>query len=470
MTYLTSSEIKAHYDAQVAHKLDVKNSSITTRINWLKNLRATIIEHEHDIKEALYTDFRKNPIETDTTEIFATLLEIKAFIKNLNKWAKPQHVHSPLLFKTIAAKLIYEPKGNTLIITPWNYPFQLPMVHLVASVAAGNTVLLKLSEFSPNINAVIKKIISKTFEEKHVAIIVGEIAETTQLLGLKFDHIHFTGSPAVGKIVMSAAAEHLTDITLELGGKSPTFIDHNVNIREVVKNLIWAKFVNMGQTCIAPDYLLVDKKLEQTIEQVFKQELSIAFGCNIIDSPDLARIINKKQYDRLFSALDELKNTSTEWIVQGEHNERDLFIHPTLVKNMPMHSTIMQDEIFGPIFPIIYYNDVQEALDIVAVREKPLALYIFSENKEYTKHILANTSAGGTTINDAMVHILHPNLPFGGVNNSGIGQSLGVYGFKDFSHERAVAKVNIFPMTKLFWYPYTDRTRKLVDLMKKIFT
>ena len=469
MTYLSPSAIKALYDAQATHKSIVKGSSINTRIKWLKNLREAIINHEQEIKDALYSDFRKNPVETDTTEIFATLLEIKEFVKNLAKWAKPKRVSSPLMFKTIAGQLIYEPKGNTLIITPWNYPFQLPMVHLVASIAAGNTVILKLSEFSPNINAVIKKIISETFEPNHVAIVEGEIKETTQLLELKFDHIHFTGSPAVGKIVMAAAAKHLTDVTLELGGKSPSFIDHTVNVREVVKNLIWAKFVNMGQTCIAPDYLLVDARIEQEFEKTFKEEMNLAFGDNIAHSPDLARIINNKQYKRLFNALEELKNTNTSWVIQGTHKESELFIHPTIIKHMPMEATIMQEEIFGPILPIIYYKDIQEALDIVAGKEKPLALYIFSKSEAYINRVLANTSAGGTTVNDAMVHILHPNLPFGGVNNSGIGQSLGLYGFKDFSHERAVAKVNIFPMTKFFWYPYTDTTRKLVDLMKKFF-
>lgn len=469
MTYLSPSEIKVLYDAQVKHKYVVKSSSINTRINWLKNLRDAIIGHEQEIKDALYSDFHKNPLETDTTEIFATLLEIKSFVKSLAKWAKPKRVSSPLMFKTITGKLIYEPKGNTLIITPWNYPFQLPMVHLVASIAAGNTIMLKLSEFSPNINAVIQKIISQTFEPNHVAIVEGEIEETTQLLELKFDHIHFTGSPAVGKIIMAAAAKHLTDVTLELGGKSPSFIDHTVNVREVVKNLIWAKFVNMGQTCIAPDYLLVDARLEQEFEQIFKEEMAVAFGDDIISSPDLARIINKRQYDRLYKTLEELKSTDTEWVIKGIHIEDELFIHPTIIKHMPLDASVMQEEIFGPIFPIIYYKDVQEALEILSAKEKPLALYIFSKSDKYINHILANTSAGGTTINDAMVHILHPNLPFGGVNNSGIGQSLGLYGFKDFSHERAVAKVNIFPMTKFFWYPYTDTTRKLVSIMKKFF-
>lgn len=470
MTYLTDSAIKSLYEAQVSYKHMVKASSIKTRKNWLKNLRDAIIRYESDIKDALYADFRKNPIESDTTEIFATLIEIKEFLKNLDKWAKPKRVKSPILFKTIAGKLLYEPKGNTLIITPWNYPFQLPMVHLVASVAAGNTVILKLSEFSTHINQVIKKIISQIFAPEHVCVVEGEVEQTTQLLSLKFDHIHFTGSPAVGKIVMAAASKHLSDITLELGGKSPTFIDHSVDVREVVKNLIWAKFVNMGQTCIAPDYLLIDKRLETTFEEIFKEEVTKAFGQEMILSKDLARIINRKQYDRLSKALEELESTSTTWIVKGEHNPHELFIHPTLLKNMPLDATIMQEEIFGPIFPIVYYSKLEDAFELVNSKEKPLALYIFSKDNQYIQQVLNNTTAGGTTINDAMVHILHPNLPFGGVNHSGIGQSLGIYGFRDFSHERAVAEVKLFPMTKFFWYPYTTRTGQIVQLMKKYFT
>ncbi|MCA5004153.1 aldehyde dehydrogenase family protein [Sphingobacterium bovistauri] len=458
------------YNQQVKFKEECKETSVYNRVQLLKKLKATILHKEGEIKDAIYKDFRKSIIETETTEILTSILEINHFIKNLKKWTKSKSVGSSLMFASTSAKLLYEPKGNTLIITPWNYPFQLPLVHLIASVAAGNTVILKLSEFTPHINAVIKSIIIQVFVSNHVAIVEGEIEETTHLLALKFDHIHFTGSPAVGKIIMQAASKNLTDITLELGGKSPVFVDKNINIKEVVRNLLWAKFVNMGQTCIAPDYLLVDKAIEQEFDHAWKEEILNAFGINPIESNDLARIINTKQFDRLENYLNELKNSDTNWIVSGTNNKSDLFIHPTVLKNVPINCALMEDEIFGPILPIIYYQDIQQALQIVRSKEKPLALYIFSKKQDYINYVLGNTTAGGTTVNDAMLHIMHPNLPFGGVNNSGLGQSLGHYGFKSFSHERAVLKSNFFPMSKFFWYPYNNNTKKMLGYIKRIFT
>lgn len=469
MQKTTVEEIDAIYAEQVAYTNQVKQTSIDQRTTWLRSLKQMIRSKEEEIKAAIYKDFRKSPIETETTEILASLLEIDLFIKNLKRWSKPKFVNSSLLFASTKAKLQYEPKGNTLIITPWNYPFQLPMVHMLASVAAGNTVILKLSEFTPHINAVINDIISSLFERKHVAVMVGEVEETTHLLSLKFDHIHFTGSPNVGKIVMAAAAKHLTAVTLELGGKSPAFIDKTVNLRQTVKNIIWAKFVNMGQTCIAPDYLLIDKNIADEFEETIQQEIRSAFGTSAIASNDLARIINPKQYDRLASYVENLEASSTEWILKGENDREQLFLHPMVVKNMPLDSPIMQEEIFGPILPVIYYDKLEDALEIVAGKEKPLALYIFSKDKQYQDRVLQHTTAGGTTINDAMIHIIHPALPFGGVNNSGIGQSLGIFGFKAFSHERAVLEAKYFPMSKMFWYPYTSKTQKILSLFRKIF-
>lgn len=469
MQYTTIEHINNVYQTQLEFKTALKGSSIAERINWLKALRACILQKEIEIKEAIYKDFRKSAVETETTEILTSLLEINLFIKKLAHWAKPKPVGASLLFATTQAKLIYEPKGNSLIITPWNYPFQLPIVHLLASVAAGNTVMLKLSEFTPHTNQLLKEILLQVFDEQHVAVVQGAVAETTHLLSLKFDHIHFTGSPAVGKIVMAAAAKNLTAITLELGSKSPVFIDKNIHVTEVARNIIWAKFVNMGQTCIAPDYLLVDKSIEKEFDQALQEQMLRAFGEQAKDSVDLARINNERQFDRLLSYLEELKNSEAEYVVAGEHNKTSLFIHPTIVKKIPPKSRLMEDEIFGPILPIYYYSDVAKALEMVATKEKPLALYIFSKEQKYIDHILKNSTAGGTTINDALLHIMHPNLPFGGVNHSGIGQSLGIYGFKSFSHERAVLQSNYFPMSKLFWYPYTQTTQKMLLLIRKLF-
>lgn len=461
------AEIDHIYHVQQLHKSILKKSTSQQRVEWLIHLQLEIQEASLDIQQALYKDFGKSPIESDITEIFAVQQELKLVIKNLKSWMKTKFVHSPLLFKTIKGKLVYEPKGSTLIITPWNYPFQLPMMHLIASVAAGNTVILKPSEFTPHTNQILKKIISSVFKPAQVYIAEGAIEDTTYLLNLKFDHIHFTGSSSVGKKVMKSASVYLSDITLELGGKSPAFVHKDVEIRKVVKNLIWSKFVNAGQTCIAPDYLLIDRAIAAEFEQAIQTELIHAFGIDAQKSSDYARIINDKHFKKLQEALDEARQNEAVIIAGGHSDQSDRYFEPTVLTAVSLSAKLMQEEIFGPIFPVIYYNDVQEALDLVAAKEKPLALYIFSRDKTYTERIIQNTSAGGTCINDALVHILHPNLPFGGVNNSRIGQSFGWYGFKDFSHERSVADVRIMPLTKFFWYPYSAKTTQILSWMRK---
>ncbi|MHC8947706.1 aldehyde dehydrogenase family protein [Sphingobacterium hungaricum] len=456
------------YEKQLVHKSVLKQSLAEDRIKLLKKLLKSIENNSEQIKQALFLDFRKSPIETDITEIFAASFEIKEIIKNLAKWMRNQKVSNPLSFFSIKPYLHYEPKGNSLIITPWNYPFQLPISHFASSIAAGNTVILKLSEYSPHVNEVIASILKEIFKEEHVFVVNGAKEETTHLLSLKFDHIHFTGSSEVGKIVMAAASKNLSDITLELGGKSPVFIDKNVNVKQVVKNIIWAKFVNAGQTCIAPDYLIVDKQIQNEIEQTFKEELVRAFGENPKNSPDFARIINDKQFDRLVEGLNDARAIGAHLIAGGISDSKERYISPTIIRNVSQQNRLMVEEIFGPILPIIYVGQVNEGLNVVNRKEKPLALYIFSKDANYVEHVIRNTTAGGTCVNDAMVHILHPNLPFGGVNNSGIGQSLGWYGFKSFSHERAIAEARFMPMSKFFWFPYTDKTKSVLKWLRKV--
>uniref|UniRef100_UPI0033419891 aldehyde dehydrogenase family protein n=1 Tax=Dysgonomonas capnocytophagoides TaxID=45254 RepID=UPI0033419891 len=297
----------------------------------------------------------------------------------------------------------------------------------------------------------------------------GAVEETTHLLNLRFDHIHFTGSPKVGKIVMEAASKNLTDITLELGGKSPAVIDKNVNLKQVVKNLIWAKFINAGQTCIAPDYILAHRHQKQQIEELFRRELEEAFGTDALNSPDYARIINDKQFERLNNSLESAKQLGATIIAGGKTDAKLKFIAPTVVTNVALNNSLMTDEIFGPILPIVYYGQIQEAIDFINAKEKPLALYVFSKDSNFNKHVIRHTSAGSTCINDAVIQIMQPNLPFGGVNNSGIGQSTGRYGFKAFSHERAVADVKLFPVSSMFWYPYTEKTNKMLQWIRRLF-
>lgn len=468
MANTSISDIDNLYSVQAKHRETVKHSTAQQRTKWLEELLKAVLSNEDAIQKALYLDFHKSAMETAITEVFAVEHELKQIIKHLTKWMKDKSVGRSLLFPNVSAYLHYEAKGQVLIITPWNYPFQLPMVHLAVAIAAGNVTMLKLSEFAPNTNQVVRTIIEKIFKPEHVAVIEGEVTETTHLLNKRFDHIHFTGSPAVGKIVMQAASLHLADITLELGGKSPAIFDRNISLRKAIKNVIWAKFVNAGQTCIAPDYLLAPRQLKSEIEQLFKQELEHAFGENPQHSPDYARIINEKQYKRLSLALSDAKSLGGQVVAGGSLDERERYIAPTVLSNVATSNPLMTDEIFGPILPIIYYNQIAEAISFVNQKEKPLALYVFSQDNKFCKHVIRQTSAGSTCINDAMIQILHPNLPFGGVNNSGIGQSTGWYGFKSFSHERAVADVKLIPMSKMFWFPYTEKTYKLLKWIKRI--
>ena len=469
MAYNTLSEIDKIYQSQLKNKSAIKHSTAYKRIGWIKKLLDTINREEKAIEQALYQDFHKSGIETAITEILVVQLELKHIAKKLRGWMKDKNVRRSLVMPNVSAYLHYEPKGNALIITPWNYPFQLPLVHLAACIAAGNTAILKLSEFSPNSNQVLKKIIAEVFPTDHIAVIEGAVEETTHLLNLRFDHIHFTGSSKVGKIVMEAASKHLTDITLELGGKSPAIIDKNVNLRQVVKNLIWAKFVNAGQTCIAPDYILAHRHQKQQLEEIFKAEIEEAFGKDGFNSPDYARIINEKQFERLNQALDSAKQLGANIIAGGKTDGKTKYIAPTVVSNVAANNPLMTDEIFGPILPIVYYAQIQEAIDFINAKEKPLALYVFSKDSNFNKHLIRNTSAGSTCINDAVIQIMQPNLPFGGVNNSGLGQSTGWYGFKAFSHERAVADVKILPLSSMFWYPYTEKTSRMLQWIRRLF-
>jgi len=469
MAYTSLSEINKIYQLQVHNKSTIKHSTAEKRIAWIKKLLHAINTEEKAIEQALYQDFHKSGIETAITEILAVQLELKHIIKNLKGWMKDRSVGRSLMMPNVKAYLHYEPKGNTLIITPWNYPFQLPLVHLASSIAAGNTVILKLSEFSPNSNAVIKKLISELFPQDHVAVIEGAVEETTQLLNYRFDHIHFTGSAKVGKIVMEAASKNLTGITLELGGKSPAIIDKNVNLKQVVKNIIWAKFVNAGQTCIAPDYVLAHRHQKNQLEDIFREELIEAFGSDALNSPDYARIINAGQFERLREGLENAKTLGAKIISGGSTVEKLNYIEPTIITNVAATNPLMTDEIFGPILPIVYYSQIQEAIDFINKKEKPLALYVFSKDSNFNKHVIRHTSAGSTCLNDAMIQIMHPKLPFGGVNNSGIGQSTGRYGFKSFSHERAVADVKMMPLSSMFWFPYTEKTNKMLQWIRRLF-
>jgi len=448
-------DIKSVFDLQQIHKFDLRKTNAKSRIAKLKKLKDALVHAEEDIYVALEQDLRKNRFEAALTELYFTYAEIDHAVKRLSSWMKPKSVKKTISNFLASNKIYYEPKGVCLIIAPWNYPLQLIMSPLISAIAAGNCVILKPSELSENTASVIAKIIAAIFSEEEVACFIGDAAVSTELLKLPFDHIFFTGSTAVGKVVMQAAAKNLTSVTLELGGKSPVIIDDSANIQDAATKIAWGKLVNAGQTCIAPDYILIDEKFEAEFVEHYKAAAQkMFFNGTGLNQTVYGKIINEKQFNRLTGLIkDAVKNgAKLEW--GGEIVEKDLTIYPTVFTSITSDHVMMQEEIFGPILPIINYKTIQAAVDFINFKPKPLALYIFSSNKNIQNKIINETSAGGTCINDVLVHISNPNLPFGGVNSSGIGSSHGIFGFKNFSHERAVVFQSRFGLTKLIYPPY----------------
>jgi aldehyde dehydrogenase (NAD+) len=434
-------------------------SNIGYRKELLTRLLETIIVHENEIISALKADFNKPEFEAVVTETSYVISDLKHTIKNLSRWAKPKRVF-PFVVNIPSSDYIYkEPYGKVLIISPWNYPFQLALCPLIAAVAAGNQILLKPSELTPNTAAIIQKIISKVFSINHVEVIQGDASVATQLLEQRWDYIFFTGSVAVGKIVAKAAAQHLTPVTLELGGKNPCIVDETANLQIAAKRIVWGKFINAGQTCIAPDYILVHQKSKESFIQFLKQEITNAYGDNPEISPDYARIINAKNWTRLIEMIE-----SDKVIFGGKYNSETNYLAPTLIEENNLDSLIMQDEIFGPLLPIITYHNESEIDTIIAKHEKPLALYVFSERNNFCDTIISKHSFGGGCINDTMVHFSNNKLPFGGVGHSGIGAYHGQLSFDIFSHHKAVVKKATWIDLPLRYAPYKGK----LTIVKKI--
>jgi aldehyde dehydrogenase (NAD+) len=460
-------KIKSVFAGQQQHKFELRKTDAKTRIGKLRLLKQALEEAEAEIYAALETDLRKNRFETAVTELFFTYAEIDHAIKKLGNWVRPKSVGRSMSNLFASNKIYYEPKGVCLIIAPWNYPLQLIMSPLVSAIAAGNCVVLKPSELSAATAGIISKLISNTFDPKEIACFEGDAEVSTALLKLPFDHIFFTGSTTVGKVVMEAAAKNLSSVTLELGGKSPAIVDETCDLKKATEKIAWGKLVNAGQTCIAPDYVLIKENMsadfaahyETAVRKMFFKEAEI-------NKDDYAKIINLKQFNRLNKLIEEAVLNGALLAFGGKSNEKDLTITPTLLTLVDENNTIMQEEIFGPILPIITYKNLQEAIDFVNRKEKPLALYIFSDSKPNQNKIINETSAGGTCVNDVLVHIGNPNLPFGGVNNSGMGSCHGIFGFKTFSHERAVVFQSKLGLTKMIYPPYAPKMGLLKWLKK----
>ena len=462
-----NTEIKRIYEVQSNPKnvLALRNSSYQDRIAKIKSIYNYILnQSNHDrIAEALYKDLRKSNEEVITTEMTPVILTIKEVCKKLKHWMKDEHVPSPVTMVGMSSFIKYESKGNILIIGPWNYPFQLAIYPLVYAIAAGNTAIIKPSEFSSNTANAISIMIKELFDENEVAVVEGGIPEATALLALPFNHIHFTGSPKVGKIVMEAAAKNLTAVTLELGGKSPVIIDGSTNLNSTAEKVCWGKTLNSGQTCIAPDFALVQENALDGFVEGFKRACEKFYDPNkkgIDQSKDYGRIINDTNFDRVLALLEDAKENGAKVEFGGEVNKQDRYIQPTLLSNINMEMKIMQDEIFGPILPVVPFKNKEDVTELLNSFPSPLALYIMSNNKDNTKYFLDHTVAGGTCINELMLTSVNPHLPFGGVNNSGVGKTGGKHSFMDFSNQRGVIKRKYGNSIKLIYPPFNKQIFK----------
>jgi len=424
-------------------------------------LKKAIENYEERILAAVKLDLGKPNIEGFLSETAFTIAEIDLFLKKLKSWAKPKKVATPLAFLPGSSRIYSEPYGIALIIGPWNYPFNLAIVPGIGAIAAGNCVVIKPSEVTPNTSRVIFELFQEYFDREYIAVVEGGAEKAKALLREKWDYIFYTGGSAVGKKIMAAAAKHLTPVTLELGGKSPCIIDKNVPMKTVARRIAWGKFFNAGQTCVAPDYVLVEKSVKTKFVAMMREVLLEFFGDNPQESPDLARIVNNHHFQRLTKLL---KNTQI--LVGGETDRKTKYIAPTLIDEPSWKQPVLQEEIFGPILPILEYETLDEALQIISRQPKPLALYFFTKDRSLRERVLTSSTSGGACINDAFSHIVPNKLPFGGVGNSGTGNYHGKASFDTFSHQKSALKRSLFPDIKDRYAPYTLTIKKAKMLIK----
>lgn len=462
LTRQTKKEIDISFQKIKETSIKLRTSSASERIDKLKKLKVKIKESLSQIEKALIDDLNKTTVETNMTEILPTLLELRHTIKHLREWMKPNHTPKTFLTLTGNGQIICEPKGAVLIISPWNYPFQLAMIPLISAVAAGNSVILRPSDISVNTTECIKKIISETFSENEVKVITGDAGVAEYLTTKQFDHIFFTGSTAVGKKVMEKAARNLTPVTLELGGKTPAIVHKSANIKDAARKIAWGKMLNSGQTCIAPDYVIVDEKRKDK----FIAQLSNTFAKMMeSEKENLVRIISAKHFERIQRITKESLRLGAKCLYGGRFNKKEKRIEPTILTEVTTEMPIMKEEIFGPILPIITVNNTKEAIEIINSRPKPLALYLFSRDRNKSDLIIKQTSSGGGCINDVIMHYSSEHLPFGGIGQSGTGNYHGYYGFKTFSHERSIFIQGRFDAKKLLYPPYTKQKEKLTKFI-----
>jgi aldehyde dehydrogenase (NAD+) len=467
------TQIQAVFSAQQNHALALRTSTAKARMAWIQQVQQWVWDHREEIRAALLADFKKPAFETDLSEIYPVLTEARHAKRNLRDWMRTKPVDTPLTFMGTQGSIQYEPKGTSLIIAPWNYPFNLAICPLLSALAAGCTAIIKPSELTPHTSALIRGMVADLFPEHHVSVFEGGVEVSQGLLAQPFNHIFFTGSPAVGKVVMRAAAEHLTSVTLELGGKSPALIAPDANLRDAARKLAYTKLINTGQTCVAPDYVYVHAAQREALVAHLRdalQEFYMPEGRSMEESLDLGRIINERHFARLCALLDDSVQQGATIAWGGKRNPSDAYLEPTLLTGVQPEMAVMREEIFGPILPILDYTNLDQAIGYINAHEKPLALYAFSQSSKTLDFIFRQTSSGGAVANDCVLHYLHPELPFGGVNNSGLGKAHGYSGFLEFSNQKSVLKQRIgFTNVTLLYPPFTKLKEKVLCALMRWF-
>ena len=443
--------VRGGADARVLHDLDMRRAQ-------LERIERMLTDREDEFVDALAADLGKSAVEAYSTEIGFTLTEIGHVLKHLERWAKPRKVSLPIHLKPGSAVVQPEPLGTVLIIAPWNYPLQLVLAPLVAAIAAGNTAVIKPSEVAPATADALERLVPKYLDPNIVQVVTGGVPETTALLDEPWDHVFYTGNGTVGRIVMKAAAEHLTPVTLELGGKSPAIVTANADLRSAARRIAWGKFTNAGQTCIAPDYVLVDRSVASGLLAELSTAITEFYGDDPQESDDYGRIVNAKHFDRLTGLLDGAGTVAHG----GSHDAEDRYIAPTVITDVDPTAPIMDDEIFGPLLPVIGYDTLDEAIRFVTERPKPLAFYPFTDDNDEADELVDRTTSGGVTVNHTLLHLAVPELPFGGVGASGMGAYHGKPGFDLFSHLKPVLRRRSKPDPSVAYPPYTGFKAKLL--------
>ena len=449
----------------------LRQEDVAARRARLQKLSSWLHAHRSDIQQALLADFRKPTAETDLTEIWTSLVELKHTMAHLKKWMAPRRVSATMALLGTRSWVQVEPKGVVLIIAPWNYPFYLAVGPLISAIAAGNAVVIKPAEQTPATSALLRRLCEELFRSDEVLLLEGGKETATELLRLPWDHIFFTGSPEVGKIVMRAAAEHLSGLTLELGGKNPAVVDATADLRDAAEKIVWGKFLNNGQTCVAPDYLLVEESVQPALLTELTAAIQRAYnptGAGIEQSESLARVVNQHHFARLAGLLEDARARGATVAAGGAMDAAQHYIEPTILTNVPAGARVLEEEIFGPLLPVLTFKSLAETTTYINARLKPLAQYVFTTNAENRRYLLENVSAGGAGVNETVLHFAHPELPTGGVGNSGLGKAHGHSGFLAFSNEKGVMRQRVgFTGIKAMYPPYTSRVQKLIGLLVK---